>query len=742
MRKLRTTSIFAVAAAFACAGPQSAETVSPNAPSPVQQLMAGSGSGAAAPASKRIYPPAREQEVSDQIFGQEVRDPYRWLEDVKAPEVQAWMEAEDNLARDELAKLPGHDALAARLRELLYIETVTAPEHRGNRFFYTRRQAAQEKAVVYFREGEHGKEQLLIDPNALSPDGSIAFHDYTATLDGKSVAYSLHKNNADYGTMHVMNVASRKVSTIDTIEDVRGEGSWTAKGDGFYYTHFPTREGLSPADRFGEAVVRFHKLGTDPRKDPVVREKTGDPKRNMFVHVSRDGHWLLLLISRGTNANDLYYQDLRKRERIWRLLAISDGQNQYRVTAWKDRFYVSTNDGAPNWHVYRVDPSHPERARWKEIVPEDKEAVIENGSVVGNKLLLVYLRNVRNEMEIRTLDGGPVRKVPLPGIGATSAIVGDPEHDDAYFTFSSFTRPENIYKTSIKTGATSVWFSVKVPIDPTPYETEQVWFKSKDGTRVPMFVVHRKDMRKDGSTPFLLTGYGGFNIAMLPSFRASLYAWFEAGGGYALANMRGGGEFGEAWHRAGMKANKQNVFDDFIGAAEHLVKSGYTKPERLAIRGGSNGGLLMGAAVTQRPDLFRAVVCQVPLLDMVRYHRFGLGKLWIPEYGSPDDEGDFKVLFAYSPYHHVSRGTAYPALLMASADSDDRVDPVHARKMTAELQAATSSDSPIWLRIDHNASHGGADLVKQQVEQLSDIYAFVMHELGMTPPSKRVSAAN
>jgi prolyl oligopeptidase len=742
MHKLRTISIFALATAFACAGPRSAETVSRVAESPVQPTMAGSGSGAATLASKRIYPPAREQEISERIFGQEVRDPYRWLEEVKSPEVQAWMAAEDKLARDELAKLPGRDALAARLRELLYIETLTAPEHRGNRFFYTRRRADQEKAVVYFREGERGKEQLLIDPNALSPDGSVALHGFTATLDGKSVSYSLHKNNADYGTLQVMNVASRKVSTIDTIEDVRGPGAWTHKGDGFYYTYYPAREGLSPADRFGEAVVRFHKLGTDPRKDPVVREKTGDPKQTMAATPSRDGHWLTLFISKGINANDLYYQDLRQRERSWRPLVISDGRNQYRLSAWKDRFYVSTNDGAANWRVYRVDPRHPERKSWKEIVPEDKDAVIENASVVGNELLLLYLRNVKNEIEIRTLDGAPVRKVPLPGIGATSAIVGDPDHDDAYFTFSSFIQPPNIYKTSIKTGATSVWFSVKVPVDPTPYEIEQVWFTSKDGTRVPMFVVHRKDMSRDGSTPFLLTGYGGFNIAMLPLFSASLYPWLEAGGGYALANMRGGGEFGEAWHRAGMKANKQNVFDDFIGAAEHLVNSGYTKPERLAIRGGSNGGLLVGAALTQRPDLFRAVICQVPLLDMVRYHRFGLGKLWITEYGSADDESDFKVLFAYSPYHHVSRGTAYPALLMVSADSDDRVDPVHARKMTAELQAATSSDRPIWLRIDHNASHAGADLIKEQVEQVSDIYAFLMGELGVTPPTKRVSAAN
>lgn len=368
--------------------------------------------------------------------------------------------------------------------------------------------------------------------------------------------------------------------------------------------------------------------------------------------------------------------------------------------------------------------------------------MLEETSVVGNQLSLTYLRNVMSEVELRTLDGAALRKIALPGPGVSGGLLGDPDQDDAYFTFSSFTRPPDIYKTSIKTGETGVWFSLKVPIDPTPYAIEQAWFASKDGTKIPMFVVHRRDMPRDGSTPFLLTGYGGFNLAQRPAFRSTIYPWLEAGGGYALANMRGGGEFGEVWHKAGMKTHKQNVFDDFLGAAEFLVKSGYTRPERLAISGGSNGGLLMGAAMTQRPDLFRAVVCAVPLLDMVRYQLFGLAKAWIPEYGSSENESEFKALYAYSPYHHVKPGTAYPAVLMMSADSDDRVDPMHARKMTAALQATSASDRPIWLRIEHHASHGGADLVKQTVEQSADSYAFLMHELGMTPARPSVGLAH
>jgi prolyl oligopeptidase len=483
----------------------------------------------------------------------------------------------------------------------------------------------------------------------------------------------------------------------------------------------------------------------------VVHEKTGDPKRTISAALSRDGHWLILNVSKGLLANDVFYRDMRKPGSGWRPLALTDGVKYFDVHAWKDRFYVHTNDGAANWRVYKVDPARPQRSDWKEIIHEDKQAVLEGLSVVGNKLALGYVRDVRSEIELRTLDGERVRKVPLPGIGALalpsgnymgSRIFGDPAQDDAYFTFSSFTRPPEIYKTSVKTGATSVWFSLKVPVDPTPYEIEQLWFASKDGTRVPMFVVHRRDMPRDGSTPFILGGYGGFNIVLFPGFSASLYPWLEAGGGYALANIRGGGEFGEVWHQAGMFSRKQNVFDDFIGAGEQLVKSGYTRPDRLAILGGSNGGLLVGAAMTQRPDLFRAVICEVPLLDMVRYHLFGLGKLWISEYGSAENESEFKAIYAYSPYHHVVQGTPYPAMLMLSADSDDRVDPLHARKMVAALQATSSSDRPVWLRIERNASHGGADLVKQTVEQSTDIYAFLMHELGVTPPAKQLRTAH
>jgi prolyl oligopeptidase len=420
---------------------------------------------------------------------------------------------------------------------------------------------------------------------------------------------------------------------------------------------------------------------------------------------------------------------------------------RFSVEAWQDRFYVTTNDGASHYRVLRVDPQNPERGAWTELVPEAPDAVIETGpgaasattpgaQVLGGHLVVKYIRNASSSLEVRTLDGAPVRTIPLPGIGYSYGMTGNPDEDEAYFDFSSFTQPKEIYRTSIGTGATSLWKKVEVPIDPAPYAVEQVWYPSKDGTQVSMFLVHRKDAPRDGSTPFLLSGYGGFNISKYPLFQSGLYAWLEAGGGYALPNLRGGGEYGEEWHRAGMLDKKQNVFDDFIAAAEYLVAQGYTRPERLAISGGSNGGLLVGAALTQRPDLFAAVSCAVPLLDMIRYHLFGEGKTWIPEYGSAEREADFRYLYAYSPYHHVKAGTRYPAVLFLSADADDRVDPLHARKMAAALQAASTSGKPVLLRIEAHAGHGGADLIKQTVEEQTDRFAFLFHELGVSPPGQ------
>ena len=675
------------------------------------------------------YPPSRHVDTRDTLHGVVVPDPFRWLEDAKSPEVQKWMTAQDDFARARLAKLPGREALAKRLRELFYIDSISAPIHRGTRYFYSRRHADKEKAIVYWREGKKGAEKVLFDPNTWSTDGSVTLHGWDVSHDGKRVAYRVSQNNSDEETMYVLEVATGKKSDIDVIEGAKytSQASWTPKGDGFYYTWLPTDPKIATADRPGYAEIRFHKLGTDPKNDPIIHERTNDPTTFISADLSRDGHWLVLTLQHGWRSVDVYFRDARKKTTEWTPLAVGKDA-LFTVWPWKDRFYVHTNEGAPFYRLDVVDPKQPKA--WKTIVPERDKEPLQSFAIVGGRLALHYLKDVTGRLEIAELDGKPVREVTLPGIGSVSTPLGLEDEDEAYYSFTSYIFPTEIYSTSMKTGKSELYFRVKVPVDPSPYEVEQAFYTSKDGTRVPMFIVRRKDLKKDGSTPALLTGYGGFQSAETPAFSSALFPWLEHGGLWAVANLRGGSEYGEGWHEAGMKTKKQNVFDDFIGAAEYLIKNKYTSREKLAIEGGSNGGLLMGAALTQRPDLFRAVVCAVPLLDMVRYHLFGSGKTWIGEYGSAEKADEFKAIFAYSPYHHVKKGTKYPAVLMDSADADDRVDPMHARKFTAALQEA-SAGGPVWLRIEKHSGHGGADLIKAWVDRMADRYAFLFQQLGV-----------
>jgi prolyl oligopeptidase len=684
------------------------------------------------------YPETKRDAVVDDVHGVKIPDPYRWLEDVSKPEVKAWMAAQDKMARGFLSQLPGRDKLLARFKELYYLETFTPPHHFGNRYFYTRRHKDKEKAIVYWKEGANGEERVLIDPNTLSADGSTSLGTWVPSWDGKTLVYGLKPNNSDETILHVMDIATGKVSEVDVIPGGKYAGpSWTPHGDGFYYTWVPPlSDTVTPAERPGFAELRFHALGTDPAKDRIVHERTGSPQTFLGGFSSKDGHWLIATIQHGWNASDIYFRDLRKKDDPWHPL-VAGKPFLYGIDVHKDVFYVTTNEEAPRWRVFRVDPHKVDRKSWRELVAERKDVVIENANVLGNRLMLRTLKNASSGLEVRGLDGKLIREVPLPGIGTVGSFVGDEDDDEAYFTFESFTTTPRSYKTSMQKGGAELFYEVKVPVDPTPYTVEQVWYPSKDGTRISMFLVHRKDTPKDGSTPFILTGYGGFQVSLTPAFYAGRFAWLEYGGGYAIPNLRGGGEYGEEWHKAGMRENKQNVFDDFAAAAQWLIDNKYTRPEKLAISGGSNGGLLMGAAVTQHPELFRAVICAVPLLDMLRYHLFGSGKTWIPEYGSAEDPKEFEWLRGYSPYQKVVQGTRYPALLMMSADSDDRVDPMHARKMTAALQwaqgGAPKDGRPVFMRIEKHSGHGGADLVKQAVDQSADTNAFLMYELGMKP---------
>ncbi|MEO8586632.1 MAG: prolyl oligopeptidase family serine peptidase [Acidobacteriota bacterium] len=679
------------------------------------------------------YPPTRAAQTSDVVHGVPVPDPYRWLEDEKSPEVQAWMTAQNDFARQKLAALPDRAAIAARLKDLLYVDSLGAPTHRGTRYFFTRRHAKMEKSIVYWKEGADGAERVLLDPNGWSADGSAGLGAWSVSWDGARVAYGKKVNNSDEATLYVMDVATGKVSDVDVIEGAKYAGaSWTPDGSAFYYTKLPVDPKIPASERPGWADIRLHRIGTEPKTDAVVKDKLGDPTTFQNVRITRDGRFLFLTVSHGWTSTEIWFRELGTTAagEAWTPLAVGI-KAHFDVDSFGGTFFVSTDDGAPKGRIFAVDPAKPARAAWKEIVPERKDAALQSFGVVGGKLALDYLRSASSLLEVRNLDGTPVRDVPLPGIGSASNLFGRDDEDEAYFVFTSFTTPTSIYRTSVKTGATSLYFQVKVPADPTPYMVSQVFYPSRDGTRVSMFIVHRKDLKRDGNARAILEGYGGFLVSETPVFMASLFPWLERGGIYAVPNLRGGGEYGEEWHEAGMLLKKQNVFDDFAAAAAYLAKEKWTSPERLVLRGGSNGGLLLGALITQRPELFRVALCAVPLLDMARYHLFGSGKTWISEYGSADDAAQFKALLAYSPYHHVKAVTNYPSVLLLSADSDDRVDPMHARKFAAALQAA-STGGPVLLRIEKHAGHGGADLVKSAVESRADEYAFALSE---TPAS-------
>jgi prolyl oligopeptidase len=633
----------------------------------------------------------------------DVNDPFQWLENPDTPETQTWLDHESRFARGVLDSLPGREALARRFRELYYVDSLSAPLHRGTRYFFTRTHADREKAIVYWKEGESGEEKALLDPNSWSTDGTASLGTWNPSWDGRKVVYGRRENGEDEATLYVLDVDSGAVSPVDVIPGGKYAGpSWTPDNSAFYYEWLPVDPSIPVADRPGYTEIRLHKLGTSPAQDPIVHERTGDARTFLSQQLVQ-GH-----------------------------------EATYGVSAWQDMLYILTDEGAARSRLFRVPAATPDRAHWKEIVPEDPSARLVDATIVGGRLSLSYLRDASSEIRMAGLDGKDARKIPLPGIGSTTSVVGNPDEDDAYFAFSSFTTPWQVFRFSAREMKPAIWAQVTLPIDPSRFVVEQVFCRSKDGTRIPLFLIHRKGMAQDGNNPTLLYGYGGFDVSLTPDFRASIYPWLEAGGLYVVANLRGGGEYGKAWHDAGRGAHKQNVFDDFAAAAEYLTQEHWTTPVRLGIHGGSNGGLLVGAAMTQHPELFGAVVCQVPLLDMLRYHLFGSGKTWIPEYGNPEIPEQFKILYAYSPYHHVKPGVRYPPLLMLSADHDDRVDPMHARKFVAAVQDAEAKlpDRPLaLLRVEQHGGHHGADQVRAAIELSADMYSFLFKVLGATPPS-------
>jgi prolyl oligopeptidase len=680
-------------------------------------------------------PKTKAAPVEETLHGHKIVDNYRWLEDSQSPETKAWVGAELSYTRSVLDALPGRDMMQKRLAQLLTIGSISPPQIAGPYYFYTRRDGMQNQPVLYVRESVDGKDRLLLDANQLAADGTIALDWWYPSEDGKYVAYGLSPSGSELSTLHVIETASGK-TLPDAIERTRAASvAWKKDNSGFYYTRYPKKGDVPEGQEMYNRHVFYHALGSDPTKDALIFGEGLNPEWWPNLNLSEDGRWLLIDVSEGWTKSELYLADLQAGTPA---VKITDGKEfLYGGDFLEGKIYITTNENAPRYRVFVADTAKPARANWQELIPQS-DAVLQGAAVFGGKLFAQYEQNASSQLKIFGLDGKKLRDVELPTIGSVFGSGGRWNRKEVFFGFQSFTFPPSIYRYDLSDGKSSLWAKVDAPsIDPSAYEVKQEWFQSKDGTRVPMFIVSKKGLAKDGHNPTLLTGYGGFNVSLTPAFSRTAYLWLEHGGIYAVANLRGGAEFGEDWHRAGMRDKKQNVFDDFIAAGEYLIAQKYTDRDHLAIQGGSNGGLLMGAMITQRPDLFRAVVCQVPLLDMLRYQNFQIAKLWIPEYGSSEDPKQFDWLYAYSPYHHVRAGVEYPAILFMTADTDTRVDPMHAKKMAALMQAeaknGASKDRPILLRIESKAGHGAGKPVTKQIEESTDVYSFLFWQLGMKP---------
>ena len=695
---------------------------------------AGNSKSSASSSTVPSAPPkAAVKPVVDIFHGTKIQDNYRWLEDSNSPETQKWVEEELAYTRAVLDPLPGRPAIQKRLTELLSIGSVTPPEIAGKYYFYTKREGMQNQPILYVREGLNGADRVLVDANQLAADGTVALDWFHPSDNGRYVAYGTSAGGSEMSTLHIIET---KTGTIlpDTIERARAASmAWQHDNRGFYYTRYPKKGDVPAGQEMYNRHVFYHELGQDPEGDDKIFGEGRDPEDWPEVSLSNDGRWLLINVAQGWTKSELFLMDVNSDKPPSR---VTTGKNfLYDGEVYEGKLYITTNEDAPRYRVFVTDAGNFDREAWKEII-SPTDAVLQGVSVFGSKLFAQYEQNATSQLKVFDLDGKKLTDLSLPALGAVFGTGGRWNRDEVFYGFQSFTFAPSIYRYDLKDNSTSLWIKVDAPsIDPSRYDVEQEWFKSKDGTRVPMFVVHKKGLEKNGRNPTLLTGYGGFNVSLTPAFSRNAYLWMEHGGIYAVANLRGGAEFGEDWHRAGMLEKKQNVFDDMIAAAEHLISEKYTDPKHLAIQGGSNGGLLMGAMITQRPDLFRAVVCQVPLLDMIHYQDFQIAKLWIPEYGTAESPEQFKWLYAYSPYHHVKVGAEYPAILFMTADTDTRVDPMHAKKMAALMQAeaknGASRTRPILLRIETKAGHGAGKPVTKQIEEFTDVYAFLFWQLGV-----------
>ena len=679
-----------------------------------------------------IYPETAKTNQVDDYRGIKVADPYRWLEDDNSPQTKAWVEAQNKVTFGYLDQIPERKQIKERLTKLWNYERYGIPAKHGGRYFYSKNNGLQNQSVLYVADSIEAEPRLLLDPNKLSTDGTVALSGTAISDDGNWMAYGLSASGSDWQEWKVRDVRTGQ-DAPDLVKWVKFSGaSWTKDGKGFYYSRYdePTEESkMTKANYFHK--LYFHQLGAAQSADKLVYHRPDHKDWNISGDVTDDGHFLILSISQGTDRKRrVYYQDLQKPTApVVELLNDFDAAYQF-IDNDGSIFWFHTDLKAARGRLIQIDITHPERSNWKEIIPEAPETLT-GVNMLDNQFVTTYLKDAHSQIKVFARDGKFAREIELPGIGAAAGFGGKRDETETFYAYTSFTIPGAIYRYDMKNGATTLFRSPKLSFKPENYETKQVFYGSKDGIRVPMFITHRKGLKLDGSNPTLLYGYGGFDISLPPRFSVGHVVWMEMGGVYAQPNLRGGGEYGEEWHQAGMKLRKQNVFDDFIAAAEWLIKNKYTSTPKLAISGGSNGGLLVGACMTQRPDLFGACLPAVGVMDMLRFHKFTIGWAWTSDYGSSENADEFKALFAYSPYHNLKPGVKYPATMVTTADHDDRVVPAHSFKFAARLQECQSGEAPVLIRIETKAGHGAGKPTAKQIEEETDALGFLVHELQM-----------
>ncbi|MCK6602123.1 MAG: prolyl oligopeptidase family serine peptidase [Bacteroidetes bacterium] len=698
---------------------------------PLTLLILAGLAGSSCMKNKLDYPVATRSDVVDTLHGIAVPDPYRWLENPDDSATVAWVSAENNLTRAYLDSVPEREKIKTRLTELWNYPKFSAPGKKGSRYFFSKNDGLQSQAVLYWQEGADGEPKVLLDPNSLSSDGTVALTLTSVSEDGAFLAYGLSGAGSDRQEVRIREVSSG-TDLPEVIKWCKFTSiAWLPDGSGFYYNRFPAPGTVKPEDENRNNKVFFHRLKTSQDQDRLVYEEKENPDRGFSPGVTEDGKYLILFVWQGTDPrNRIYIKDLKKESQFVKLFNAGDA-------TWSpihnegSKFWVFTNLNAPKGKVITLDLASPEPDNWQTILPE-QEDVLDFTAVVNGQLVTGYMKDAHHELKVFSLSGEFVKEIAMPAAGTVSVSSSKSSDQEMFVTFTSFTYPSTIFRYDFSKGSLTLFRQPEVKFNPADFETRQEFYISKDGTRIPLFIVFKKGTPLDGSAPALLYGYGGFNISMTPGFSLSRLIWLESGGVFAMACLRGGGEYGEAWHQAGMLEKKQTVFDDFHAAAEYLAAEKYTSASKLAIQGGSNGGLLVAAAMTQRPELYGAVICQVPVIDMLRYHKFTVGSYWIPEYGNAvADSTQFRYLMAYSPLHNIREGVEYPPTLITSADTDDRVVPAHAKKFAATLQHVYQGSNPVLIRIETRAGHGAGKPTGKMIDEASDIFSFLFKQFGM-----------